>query len=205
MVQKIIIDYRQLTDGAFSTKVQCIINALTGNPDFTNPIPTLADMQAALDFFDNSILAAADGSRPNIIIRNQARKALAGLVRQLGMYVMFIGNGDATILAGSGYDLAKAPSSQNLATPGAVLIKEGVSTGMLEVSIAKPTGAKSYLHEITADPITPESTWQSVPGTSVKYTFENLTAGKKYWARVAAIGKKAEIAYSDLQLSRFVQ
>lgn len=115
------------------------------------------------------------------------------------------GNGDATVLASSGYDLTKAPSSQTLSTPGLVSTKEGISTGMLEVSIAKPSGAKSYVHELTADPITADSTWQSIPGTSVKYTFSNLTPGKKYWARVAAVGKKAEIAYSEPQLSRFVQ
>lgn len=205
MVRKIIIDYRRLTDGDFVTKVRCIITALTGNPDFQNPIPTLAELQAALDAFNSAIEAAADGSRPHIVIKNQSRIALAEVVRQLGMFVMFTANGDAAILAGSGYDLSKVPGSQTLNKPGLVKMTEGVSSGMLVVSVKRPAGAKSFLHELTPDPITPESNWQSVPGSKSKYTFADLVAGKKYWARVAAVGKGSEIAYSDPYLSKFVQ
>ncbi len=205
MIQKIIINYRKLSDGDFVAKVQCIINALTGNPDYTDPIPTLADLQTALGTFILSLPAASQGSKPDIVIKDQNRIALQDLVRQLGLFVMYIANGNVTMLAGSGFDLAKARSSQNLATPGAVKLRDGISTGMLTSSIPKPAGSRGCIHELTADPITQDSQWQTVVTSSVSHTFENLTAGKKYWARVGAIGKKGEIAYSNLYLSKFVQ
>lgn len=205
MIQKIIIDYKKLSNGAFATKVQTIINSLRGNESFANPVPTLEELTAALENFMNAVVAAGNGSKPAIVIRDQSRIALADLVRQLGLFVMFIANGDATILAGSGYDLAKARSSQNLETPGLVKMKDGISSGMLTVSIPKPVGGKGYIHELTADPLTADSVWLSVASSNVKHTFENLTPGKKYWSRVAAIGKGSEIAYSNVFLSRFVQ
>ena len=69
MIQKIIINYSKQSDGDFVAKVQCIINALTGNPDYTDPIQ-LADLQTALGTFV-SLPAASQGSKPDIVIKDQ--------------------------------------------------------------------------------------------------------------------------------------
>jgi Fibronectin type III domain len=121
------------------------------------------------------------------------------------MFVMFTANGDAIILAGTGYDLTKIPRSQTLGKPGLVKIKVDVSFGMLDIFAKKPQGSKSFLYELSPDPLTPESTWLSVPGSKTRYTFANLTPGKKYWVRIAAVGKDNELSYGDLYLSQYVQ
>src|ERR1035437_8892418 len=205
MVRKIITDYRKLSDGNFVTKVSNIITAMTGNPDFPTPIPPLSDLSAALGEFVTAMAAAGEGGKALVEIKNQKRIALAELVSQLGLFIMYTANGNTTVLAGTGYDLTKIPGSQTLANPGAVKIKDGVSSGLLDTSLRRPSGAKSFLYQLTSDPLTAQSTWQSVPGSKTKYTFTDLTPGQKYWVRFGAVGKGSEIAFSDPYLSRFVQ
>ena len=66
---------------------------------------------------------------------------------------MYTANGNATILSGTGYDLTKIPGSQTLANPGVVKMKDGVSSGMLNASVKRPSGAKSFLYKYMQDPI----------------------------------------------------
>ena len=177
MVRKIITDYRKLSDGNFVTKVSNIITAMTGNPDFPTPIPPLSDLSAALGEFVTAMAAAGEGGKALVEIKNQKRIALAELVSQLGLFIMYTANGNTTVLV----------------------------SGMLDTSVRRPSGAKSFLYQLTSDPLTAQSTWQSVPGSKTKYTFTDLTPGQKYWVRFGAVGKGSEIAFSDPYLSRFVQ
>jgi hypothetical protein len=205
MSKKIIIDYSKLSDGEFVTKVSSIITAMTDNPNFPTPVPPLVSISEALGNFTSAMTAADEGGTGLVEIKNQKRLLLAELVRQLGLYIMYLAGGDALVLATTGYDLAKTPAPQTLSNPGVITMKDGISTGMLTASVKRPSGAKSFLYQITPDPMTPQSPWQSVPGSKSKYTFTDLLPGKKYWVRFGAVGTDSQIAYSVPQLSQFVQ
>ncbi|MDP4286034.1 MAG: fibronectin type III domain-containing protein [Bacteroidota bacterium] len=204
MIQKISIGFRKYTDANFEKKAQSILICMTGNPAFSSPIPTLEELQIAIDAYTAALTASEERSKQSVVNKNQSRKALEEVLRQLGLFVMYVANGDAAILASSGYDLTKQPEPQHLVNPGLVMMKDGITAGTLVVSVKKPKGSKSFVHELTADPIAPDSTWLSVPGSRASFTFQNLVPGKKYWARVAAIGSNNQMAYSDLN-SRFAQ
>ena len=65
-------------------------------------------------------------------------------------------------------------------------------------------GAVGYAYQYTQDPITENSAWQTVVGTSRKVVFAGLESGKKYWCRVIVIGTKGQGVFST-PISRVVQ
>ena len=193
---KLNINFSGYTDANLEQKAASILQNMTANLYFPTPIPTLADLQAALTDYNSALVNAADLGRVNVAEKNKARKVLELLLTQLGMYVMYIANGDAAILTSSGYTLSKTPEPQYITNPGVVIITNGITSGQLVSSVKAVKGGKSYLHQVTEDPITQSSVWDSTASSRSSYTFQNLEAGKKYWIRVAVVGSGEQIAYS---------
>lgn len=201
---KIKINFSRYTDSDLETVAGFILQSMTGNAHFPSPIPTLAELQTALTTYSTALVKAEDLGRLNVAEKRQARRQLELLLGQLGMYVMYIANGDEVILTSSGYSLAKEPEPQNIANPGNVTLGNGVSTGEMVASVKAVAGARSYIHQITADPLTPESVWQSSTSSKSKMLYSNLQPGTKYWVRIAAVGTSDQTTYSPLS-SMYVQ
>ena len=108
---------------------------------------------------------------------------------------MFIANGDEAVLISSGFTLAKAPQPRKLDNPGNVELVYGITAGALISSIIK-RNATSFVHEIADVLPAEDTTWTSYPSSTSQFTFTDLTPGKQYWVRVAAIGNRKQIAYS---------
>ena len=53
------------------------------------------------------------------------------------------------------------------------------------------------MYEITPSPVTEDSTWDSSMNTVSKKLFAGLESGKEYNCRVAAIGIKEQVVYSE--------
>ena len=194
---KIQLSFLRFSDSNFLTKAVLIVTSMTNNPAFTNPIPTLADVQTALDNYAKNLTAAAGLGRTNVADKNQSRDLLEQLLSQLGMWVMFIANGDLAILTSSGFTVSKDPQPRKLDKPGDVTLSYGITAGTLISSIAKGN-ANSFIHEITDALPTENTVWTSYPSSTSQFTFTNLTPGKQYWVRVAAIGNRKQIAYSNV-------
>ncbi|MEO6232113.1 MAG: fibronectin type III domain-containing protein [Ferruginibacter sp.] len=201
---KIKISFSAYSDANLENKAASILQNMTGNPAFTDPIPTLSELQAALTAYSAALLSAASLGRVNVAEKNKTRKTLELLLSQLGMYVMYIANGDEVTLTSSGYSLAKTPEPQYITNPGNVTLTNGITSGELVAAVKAVKGAVSYLHQYTPDPLTAESVWDGVPGSRSSLTFKNLEVGKKYWFRVAAVGSGQQIAYSPTS-TQYVQ
>lgn len=193
---KLNINFSGLSDANLEQKAASIMQNMTTNPYFPSPIPTLADLQAALTAYSTALVTAADLGRVYVAEKNKARKVLELLLTQLGMYAMYIANGDIAILTSSGYTLSKTPEPQYITNPGVVTLTNGITSGELVCSVKPVKGGRSYLHQLTEEPLTPESVWDSTASSRSSYTFQNLQAGKKYWIRVAVVGSGEQIAYS---------
>lgn len=202
--QKINISFSGYSDADFENKAAYILASMTNNPAFTSPIPTLADVQAALTKFSANLVAAATLDRVAVAEKNKSRMQLELLLAQLGMYVMFIANGDAAILTSSGFTLSKTPEARYITNPGNVLLSNGITSGELVVAVTGVKGASGYLHEICSTEPVANTQWDSTPSTRAKFTFKNLEPGKRYWVRVAATGSGEQIAYSPVA-SQYVQ
>ena len=194
---KLQLSFKNYTDSNFLTKSVNIDSSMTNNPFFPDPVPNIAQVQAALGIYSEKLDAAKSGGRNAVAEKNQARGVLEQLLFQLGMYVMFIANGDEAILVSSGFTLAKMPQPRKLENPGNVTLTYGITAGTLVSSVPKGN-ATSFIHEI-ADALPTENTnWTSYPTSTSTFTFTNLTPGKQYWVRVAAVGNRKQIAYSNI-------
>lgn len=202
--QKVKISFSSYSDADFETKAGHIFASMTGNPAFGTPIPTLAEVQASIAKYSTDLVAAATLDRTAVAEKNKSRKQLELLLGQLGMYVMYIANGDAAILTSSGYTLAKEPASRFITNPGNVTIANGITSGQMRVSVKTVDGASVYSFEISEVEPVAGTEWQSTTSSKAKFTFKNLQPGKRYWIRVAAIGTGEQIAYSPVA-SQFAQ
>ena len=200
---KVSISFSRYSDADFLNKATFIVASMTGNVAFPNPVPTLAEVQAALDKYSADLVAAAWLGRNNVAEKNKSREALEQLLAQLGMFVMFIANGDVAILTGSGYTLNKEPEPRYIDNPGNVTLSNGITSGNL-VAAVKNVANNGYLFQIT-DALPAENTmWTSHTSSKRQFTFSSLLPGKQYWVRVAALGKRNQSAWSTVA-TQFVQ
>ena len=202
--QKINISFSNYSDADFENKVGHILASITGNPAFPAPIPTLADVQAALTKYSADLIAAATLDRVAVAEKNQSRQQLELLIAQLGMYVMFIANGDLVILTSSGYTLSKSPGPRYITNPGSVQLANGITSGELMASVKAVSGAISYVYQIATEEPTDNTHWESTTSSRSKFMFTDLVPGKRYWVKVAATGRDEQIAYSPVA-SQYVQ
>jgi hypothetical protein len=195
--QSIQLSFTRLTDSNFLTKANFINASMSGNSFFPSPIPTLAQVQEAIDLYDAKLLAATGLGKVNVAEKNQAREILEQLLYKLGLWVMFMADGVEAVLVSSGYTLVKEPQPRTLDKPGDVTLTYDITSGTLISSIPKGN-ASSFIHEITDAPPTENTVWKSYPTSTSQFTFTGLIPGQQYWVRVAVVGSRKQIAYSNI-------
>jgi len=172
---------------------------------FPTPIPSLSVLRDAIDAFAAAVAEAETGGTYQKAVKNEMKAQLALLLQTLGSYVLLTAEGQLIIAQSSGFTIAKAPSPQPPVQAATnQKLEDGANAGELVYSFDKVKGAKGYIYQYTADPLTEASTWQSQVGTVRKAFFEGLESGKKYWCRVMAIGTNGQGVYSE-PISRIVQ
>jgi hypothetical protein len=167
-----------------------VIQKLTGNAKLPNPPESLVNMQAVADAYAQAIEDATDGSKESKEIRNAMTKQVRDLLTITGNYVRTTANGDATILAGSGFEMAKQPVIVGLpAAPANLKVAMGPLSGQTIVRWKSSHGALNYkLDRCEKDPEI-EANWKTVTTTSrVRYTDVGLEPFKQYFYRVSAFG-----------------
>ncbi len=168
--------------------------------------PLLPSLIAARDAFVTSLPLATDGGTVEKAIKNANRDAFIDQLHLMGYYVLQVAAGDRVVALKSGFDIAKAPSPGPEVTKAEGLkTEDGQNPGELKFIFIPVPGAKSYVYQAMVDPLSETGVWSSNVGTTSKFLFSGLESGKKYWIRVAAIGKNNQIVYSDPVISRIVQ
>lgn len=190
---------------AFNNKAGAIYEGLFENPDFPTPTPDMATFNTARLAYSNALEKAASRSVDDIAAKDKARTVLTAMLVELGNYVTLTANGDVNKLVSSRFTLRKQREAKpELQKPKNLKLADGINPGVINDSVDAVTGARSYSHEYTMDPLTPDSVWTVISSTSRKCTIKNLQSGMKYWFRVAAVGVRNQFNYSDV-LSRIVQ
>jgi hypothetical protein len=197
-MKQIRIAFKQFSDLRLRKKGELIYGSLDGNLIYAALAALLATVKVVLDRYIADLAAAATNDRDAVAQKRKSRTELVELLKQLGLAVMAEAKGDEAALISSGFTLVKERETRYITNPGNVTLTQGVSTGMLVCMVKPITGAKSYVHQIATELPTEDSMWTSVTSSNSKYVFEKLTPGKQYWVRVAVIGSRNQIAYSNV-------
>jgi hypothetical protein len=202
---KALTSFSELSDGNLESKAGFILSSLTENFNFTSPSPGLEVLAEARDAYSLSLTGARKGTRSEISIKKQKRAELIAVLNRLATYVNFIANGDRSILQTSGFDVnSENEPFPSLTRPTKVVISNGENPGELNVSVEKVPGALAYIYQYTLDPSLAEDSWQSKNSTYCKTTIKGLQQMKRYWIRVAVLGVKEQMMYSDVHLKPVV-
>lgn len=197
-MKQIRLSFLKFTDVNLKKKCEFIYNSLNLNPNFSTLAALLAIVKVMLDKYSADLAAAATGDRNAVAQKNKDRVELEEILKQLGLAVMAEAKGDVPMLVSSGFTLVKTRENRYISNPGNVILSNGVSSGQMVSSVKSITGAKSYVHQICTDLPDEGTVWTSYPSSSSKYVFENLIPGKQYWIRIAVVGGRNQIAYSNI-------
>ena len=175
-----------------------ILAAMTENPDFPNPAPALATVQAAMSAFQSAVAAAAGGGIVLTAAKNAARTTLAALLREIASYLQVACKGDMTKLLRSGFPTQKSARQPvgTLPAPAGLTLGIGTLSGTLDASANPVPGAVLYTWQVAlvSAPDTPIQTTQT---TAASTTFANLIPGTQYSITMNAIGTAGPSDWTD--------
>ena len=184
--------------GSFTDKVTAILQWMTANPSYPNPLPALGTVQTAFDTYKVATADAAQGGKQNTAVRNARRQELTGLLRQLASYVSATANGNMEVLISSGFPVQKAIRTPVgvLPAPDAPVVVQGPVTGSLKASSTPLYGASSYNWSV-ALPSAPETDVKTAQTTGARAEFTGLTPGQVYLVSLNAVGTSGVSDWSD--------
>ena len=179
--------------------VQGIVKAMTNNPSFPNPTPTLAAITAAIAVLAAAETAAQARTKGAVLARNNAKTALVTLLKQLRGNIQTTADADtdnsAAIIASAGIPVRKTP----VRPPRDFHATAGAVSGSAKVVAPAAAHRASYDWEYSPDG---GKTWVAAPstlgartiitglpsGTTVQFRFRALTkTGEGDWSQPTAL------------------
>jgi hypothetical protein len=186
-------------------KGDIVVETMENNPDFPDPPPAFAELKKEMPEFRAARRSAETGDKKMVSIKNDKKVRVQNLLQVLADYVTVKSNGDRTLILSSGFDVSTESRSNKNVPPsiGKLEVELGQS-GEATTRVKNVTGAKAYVHQYTKEPPGVNTEWIGVGSSSINHTFEGLTSDKRYWFRVAAIGRNGQRIYSAV-VSRVIQ
>ena len=169
------------------TFAQNVASALTGNPHFPSPTPTLASFQAdvaALNTAETAVLSRTKGAA---VARDAKLAVVKTDLENLKAYVQTVAAAAApadadAIIESSGMTIRKV----TLHSKPAIAAKPGSVTGTVNLAAKAPAKKAAYVWQYSTD----QKTWTTVPQTVQSKTgISGLTAGTQYYFRYQPVTK----------------
>ncbi|MBK9149107.1 MAG: fibronectin type III domain-containing protein [Flavobacteriales bacterium] len=189
-----------LSPAALVERARAIIAALTGNADFTTPVPTLAAVGAAADAVEAADTAVLNnGGKQDYLARNLRVQELRDLLVLLGAYVQVTSGGDPEKILSAGYPYRKAPEPVGpLPAPGNLRVEVNKLAGQLDLAWDRVVGRMFYEAQSNSTDPAVEADWKSLVNQSDNtYSATGLTGNKLYYFRVRAVGAAGAGPWSD--------
>jgi len=178
-----------------------IVTSMTDNKSFPSPIPPLPEITTALDNLSEAFaLVQSAKSETSTRVANQvnAEVIVDEALTKLASYVESIAGKHHSLIMSAGME-TKAPRS----TPTTPDVPQGLSAragdheGEINLFWKAVPNTKSYTIEATNDPAIATSWTHVVIATSASRVISNLTSGKRYWFRVAAVSAGGQSGWSE--------
>ena len=190
----------RLNSKSLSLFTRSLIRKMTGNPNFSDPQPALADITTKLTEFETLATVALTGTKEDVYVRNVAAKELKDMLRVLSNYVAMTAAGDGAIIISSGFEIKRESEPvPPLTRPEALKALRSSHSGVVELDWETVENAVTYQVSLsTTDPAVEAPDWvQAGLTTRSKIEITNLTPGQYYWFRVKAVGRTDISAFSD--------
>lgn len=197
--------YKGWSDKTLSLETTGIQFAMTDNPLFPAPSPSMEVFGAAVGAFVTQLAKAGTRDSNAIAAKNTRRAELIALCVQLGNSVSSTANGDVEALVTTRLPLRKKRQSVMLTGPTNFRIANGVNPGELILKVDGKKGAVSFGFEYAMDPLTDESVWSRIVCSTSRCTVKGLEPGKRYWFRPFVTGSKGQQVMGAMMLSPYVQ
>ena len=196
MQHKLNTGFSQLREKDLDNRAQAIIKAVTGNPVFPTPSPTMVVVQGKLDAYRVALATTAPGQTEQI---HHTRRDLEDALGALATNLELTPNVTEADLATTGFDLRKPRSSTDapLTPPGDVRLKHAGISGSVQLQCDPVDRARLYEVQKALDP--DNNTWTDAgqfPSTR-GITLAGLDRGKDIWARIRAVGANGSGPWSD--------
>jgi hypothetical protein len=169
------------------TFAQNVASALTGNPHFPAPNPTLATFQADVDALNQAETTALSRAKGSVEVRDAKLAIVRNDLENLKTYVQSVAAlaapaDAAAIIASAGLAVRKV----TLHDKPALAAKQGSVTGTVNLAAKATAKRASYIWQYSTD----QKTWINVPPTlKSKAGIPGLTAGTQYYFRFQAVTK----------------
>ena len=178
-----------------------IVTAMSNNPSFPNPNPPLTEVTASLDALTQAfsmVQAAKSEVTTRVVTQDNAEARLDQDLTKLANYVESVAGKDDSLITSAGMETKASPSAPSIpGVPQAVSANAGEHEGEIDLFWKAVANARSYTIEASNDPATPSS-WTHVGiATSASKLIANLTSGKRYWFRVAAVSAGGQSGWSE--------
>ena len=181
-------------------KSESIVTAMTGNPSYTTPSPSLASITTKTDALKLAFQNAINGGKNLKALVKIARKDLLFNLALLMAYVQNASGGDEDKILSSGFGVKSGSSPTGiLPPPQNVRAEYNGNSGEGIVRWDAVSKRRSYIVQQSDDPIGPD-TWENVPeGETGKRLLlvTGLSPGRIYWFRVITFGTAGYSAPSD--------
>ena len=185
MIVRAVMGFLHLSDHAFRTFVRVLLGKMTGNANYTNPVPPLTEIETKLETFETALDNVSRIDKLSIETKNAARLDLENTLRTLCYYVNQQGKGDATVLLSSGFDINKAKESPGPLPPPAGFVVEVAGKGKMKLRVKANKYALTYMFQYKpAD----EEVWTEVTSSRSRIILENLESYRVYDFRATYIG-----------------
>jgi len=198
---RIRLNLRSLSVTDKIAKGRQIVTAMTNNTNFPNPSPPLTEITASLDELTQAfalVQSAKSEVSTRVVTQDNSEAKLDQLLTQLAGYVESVAGRDDTLITSVGMETKAVPSAATVpSVPQALAANAGEHEGEINLLWKAVPKARSYIIEFSLDPAT-ASSWTHVGiATSASKVVTNLTSGKRYWFRVAAVGAGGQSGWSE--------
>lgn len=180
------------------------VTSMTGNASFTTPNPPLATITANVNALETASIAAAGGGVDETAAMHAKEAVLDFSIKLLAAYVENIANGNPinaeAIALSSGMNIKR----QGPPRPNGFRVTQGTSSGKADLRTNSEKRATFTWAMATAlgnsiAATSPPDNWVVIgSGTQARFTATGLTAGQRYFFRVAKIDKNGQGPWSDV-------
>ncbi|MBI5779391.1 MAG: fibronectin type III domain-containing protein [Planctomycetes bacterium] len=180
-----------------------IVTMMTGNPNFTTPVPALADLTnetiASGAAYNDAMIKRQDSKLATQVLDDR-EDALDLKLTQIALYVENVSAGNETKISSAGMSVRdRATPIGELMPPSALSAMAGNKDGEIDLNWEPVRGANSYVIQMTSDPNVPSSWANKANATESYAVILGLTSGNKYWFRVAGLGAAGQGPFSGAE------